>query len=904
VPAVAVVDLRCQVPPGVLAIGRDPVRLTWRVAPAVGGLTQGAYEIQASSAPDFDPVAATSGVIPNPDQVAVPAPGDPLASREVRFYRVRILTEAGWTDWGPTLRVEAGLLHAADWTAGAVGLPDDPGSSRPSPSPLLRHEFDIEAPVERARLYVTSLGLHRVAINGRPVSEDILAPGWTPYGHRLLAETYDVTDLVATGPNVIAAALGDGWYRGRLGWTIDEGRATYGSDLALVAQLELQLEDGTVRRVVTDRHWLAATGEIRSADLYDGAVVDFRLRRSGWMLAGYDASEWQPVAIVTFDPGVIEPRVAPPVRVVATMPTTLRRTPGRLRLDGGQNIAGFVRLRVRGRPGDTVRVRHAEVLEPDGSLHLRALRSAKATDVYVLADAGETELEPPFTFHGFRFAEIETPADVLAAEMVAISSDTPRRGTFTSSDDDLNRLHENVVWSQRDNFVSVPTDCPQRDERLGWTGDAQAFAPTACTLFDSEAFWTSWLRDLELEQDDELGVPSVVPDVVITGEPRYGRAGWADAAAIVPWSVYESHGDAEILRRQFDSMRRWVASLSARRGPDGLIPPGMQFGDWLDPDAPSDQPWLAKADAQFLANAYFAYSARLLADAASALADERVARESAALAGEVASLTWQRWADHAITTQTGCAVALQLDLVPASERPTVAEMLARLVRESNGRVATGFLGTPLVLPALGANDHMDEAYLMLLRREMPSWLYQVGQGATTVWERWDAILPDGSIHSGRMTSPPDMPESSADGDHMLSFNHYAYGAVIDWVYRTLAGLAPDRARPGYRHVVFAPRPVAGIDHARASVESPYGTVAIEWRHDDHGLVADVDLPFGTTGEFRAPTTSDSNVSVDGRTSASPIEVAPGRHRVVVTAPRVAQPAAEPRRPPSPVVGAL
>jgi alpha-L-rhamnosidase len=903
-PAVAVVDLRCQVPPGVLAIGRDPVRLTWRVAPAVDGLTQRAYEIEASATAAFDPVMATSGVVPKPDQVAVHEPGSALASREVRFFRVRILTEVGWTGWSPTLRVEAGLLDAADWTALAVTLPDDPGSRLASPSPLLRHEFDVDGRVQQARLYVTSLGLHHVAINGRPVSEDLLAPGWTSYGHRLLAETYDVTDLIASGPNVIAAALGDGWYRGRLGWTGEEGRSTYGSEVALFAQLELRLEDGTVRRVATDRSWRAATGEIRSADLYDGAVVDLREQRSGWMLAGHDASDWSPVAVVPFEPALIEPRVAPPVRAVATMPAaTIRELPGRLTLDGGQNIAGFVRLRVRGRAGDTVTIRHAEVLEPDGSLHLRALRSARATDVYVLADEDEVELEPPFTFHGFQYAEIETTAEVLAADMVAISSATPRRGSFTSSDADLNRLHENVVWSQRDNFVSVPTDCPQRDERLGWTGDAQAFAATACTLFDSEAFWANWLRDLELEQDDELGVPSVVPDVVITGEPRYGRAGWADAATIVPWSIYESCGDAEILRRQFDSMRRWVRSLSARRGPDRLIPSGMQFGDWLDPDAPSGQPWLAKTDAQFLANAFFAHSARLLADTARVIGDVSVADENAALATEVASLTWDTWAEHARSTQTGCAVALQFDLVPGSDRAAVADTLALLVRESDGRVATGFLGTPLVLPALASAGKFDEAYLMLLRRDMPSWLYQVGQGATTVWERWDAILPDGSIHPGTMSAPPSMPGSPPDGEHMLSFNHYAYGAVIDWVYRTVAGIAPDPARPGYRHVVFAPRPASRIDHARASVESAYGTVAIAWQLADDALVAEVELPFGTTGEFRAPLAADSAVTVDGRSSGSLIDIGPGRHDVVVTRPRVAHPIGEARPERTAVVGA-
>jgi alpha-L-rhamnosidase len=508
--------------------------------------------------------------------------------------------------------------------------------------------------------------------------------------------------------------------------------------------------------------------------------------------------------------------------------------------------------------------------------------------VYVLADDTDTDLEPPFTFHGFRYAEVETDAEFLDAEAIAISSDTPPRGTFTSSDPDLNRLHENVVWSQRANFVSVPTDCPQRDERLGWTGDAQVFAPTASTLFDTEAFWVSWLRDLELEQDDEHGVPSVVPDVVLEGEPRFGRAGWADAATIVPWSVYEAYGDADVLHRQVDSMRRWVQSLEARRGADGLVGPGMQFGDWLDPDAPSDRPWLAKTDGQFLANAFFAESARLLAETESLLRQDDRAAAARALAADVAGLTWARWGEHARSTLTGCAVAIQFRIAPDEERAAIGDTLAGLVRDADGRVATGFLGTPLVLPALASVGRFDEAYRMLLGKASPSWLYQVAQGATTVWERWDAILPDGSIHPGRMSAPPGMPPSDA-GDIMLSFNHYAYGAVVDWVYRWVAGVAPDLEQPGYRHVIFAPQPVEGMEHARAAVDSPFGTVAISWRVADGSLRATIELPFGTTGEFRPALTPASTVTVDGGPLRAPIALGPGVHVIVVTNARLAHP---------------
>ncbi len=416
---------------------------------------------------------------------------------------------------------------------------------------------------------MTSLGLHHVTINGRSVTDSLLGPGWTPYARRLTGETYDVSELLTAGPNVFRASLGDGWYRGRLGWDPVDDRCKYGREVALIGQLEVELADGSTVRVVTDGRWSAATGEIRSADLYDGSTIDLRLRDDPVDHPGHDTSGWLPVAVLPFDPAIITPRVAEPVRRVAAIPVALvRRGEGCLQLDGGQNISGFVRLRVKGRRGDTVTVRHAEVREADGALHTLALRSAKATDTYVLADDAVTELEPMFTFHGFRYAEVETVAEVIEATFVAISSDTPARGSFACAEPRLERLHENVLWSQRDNFVSVPTDCPQRDERLGWTGDAQAFAPTASTLFDSQAFWASWLRDVALEQDDVLGVPSVVPDVVVGGELRYGRAGWADAVTMVPWAVYESYGDAAILRDQLDSIRRWIGSLVARAEPD------------------------------------------------------------------------------------------------------------------------------------------------------------------------------------------------------------------------------------------------------------------------------------------------------------------------------------------------
>jgi alpha-L-rhamnosidase len=866
--------------------GRGPLRVDWSVE-STSSHRQLAYELQSGPTPAFDTDVAGTGTIDGDAQLAVLAPGGPLRSREVRHLRVRVATESGWSPWSETATVEAGLFTPEDWRASAVTLPDDPGARAQSPSPLLRTAFTLPTAPVRARLHVTSLGVHEVRINGARVGDHLLDPGWTSYHHRLLVTTHDVTGLLTGGENVLAGLLGDGWYRGRLGWDPQDDRSRYGHTLALLAELEVELADGSTVTIATDETWRASTGEIRSADLYDGCTLDLRHRQSGWDLPGFDDSDWAPAAVVPLDLAALQPQVAAPVRVVETFRP--RRSQGSggegtLLLDAGQNVAGFVRLTVRGRAGDSVVVRHAEVLEADGSLHTRSLRSAKATDSYVLADEQAITLEPSFTFHGFRYAEVTTPAEVLDAEVLAISSDIPQRGTFSCSDPTLTRFHENVRWSQRDNFVAVPTDCPQRDERLGWTGDAQAFAPTACTLFDARAFWESWLVDVALDQAADGAVPNVVPNVLGEGDFANGRAGWADATTMVPWAVHVAYDDRDALATQLPSMKALVAYLQGRRHEDGLLGGEFQFGDWLDPDAPGDRPHEAKTSSDYLANSFLSHSADLVSRACVALGDPDGVRSYRSIAEEVARLTWARWREHALTTQTGCAVALELGIAPAEEHEEVGRALADLVRQADGRIATGFLGTPLVLPALTRTGHVSEAYLMLLRREMPSWLYQVDHGATTVWERWDAIRPDGSIHDGVMHLP-----DHGEG-HMLSFNHYAYGAVIDWVYRHLAGIAPDADAPGYRHVVLAPRPVAGIDRAAATVNSALGPIAAEWTTDGDVFTARYSLPFGVTATFHPPAGEGATFTVDDRTASGPVTLGPGQHEVTLPSAQIISPA--------------
>jgi alpha-L-rhamnosidase len=874
-----VTELRSAVGRGLLGTPLVEPRLSWSVASDDRAARQEGFQLAVAGE---DGIWAVRDEVAGSDSIGIrDAPA--LAPREVRRYAVRVRTAAGWSAWSEPLTVEAGV-PGDQLEARVIGIPSEING----PVALLRRTFTLEDAPTKARLRLSALGLVDAWINGIRVSDALLTPGWTSYQERVLIDTVDVTALLRGGENVLVAAVGDGWYRGHFGFAYRS--AIYGDRSGALLQLEMTGPDGAESTIVTNEEWRGGFGAVRSAGIYEGTTIDQNLDAVGVHEPGFDDSGWTPASVLETDLARFEPRGAAPVRVIAEREMTIEPQSDRVLLDSGQNISGWVRLVVRGSAGDVVTVRHAEVLEPSGALHTAALRKAKATDVYTLASDGEHILEPVFTFHGFRYADVVGDAEVVSATAIAISSDLAPRGTFRSSDATLDQFHSNVLWSQRDNFVSVPTDCPQRDERLGWTGDAQAFAATANTLLDTEAFWVSWLRDLEIDQTDEGGVASVVPDIIryedmlMGGTPtnNMGRAGWADAATIVPLAVYESYGSTDVLERQLDSMRRWVDHLRRRAGSDVVLPTEpFQYGDWLDPDAPAARPWEAKVDSDYVANAFYVQSARLLARAERIVGDARAADDYDALADGVAAATWDRWGQEAVTTQTGAALALEFRIAPEGRRTAIADDLAANVIAADGRISTGFLGTPLVLFALSNNGHVSEAYRMVLRHDAPSWLYQVDRGATTVWERWDAIKPDGSIHGGDM----DAGNSSGESSGMLSFNHYAYGAMIDWVYRTVAGLAPDADDPGYRTVHVAPRPAAGLDSAAATIATALGELGIDWRLDGDAFEATLTVPFGARALLDLPVTADSVVTVDDAAPAT--ELGHGVHRIRVTAAAVA-----------------
>jgi alpha-L-rhamnosidase len=717
-------------------------------------------------------------------------------------------------------------------------------------APLLRRTFDLDqdpGQVAAADLVLSALGVVEASLEGVPVSPDVLTPGWSSYEWRLRYARHDVTALLTRRRLTLGLALGDGWWRGRLGW--GDGAPPYGDEVAGLAELRITYRDGAEQVIATDRTWSARAGAVTANSLYDGQEVDARRLEPAWATTGADDAGWVGVREVEYPLEQLEPYLGPPVRRVGERaPERVWTSPGgRVLVDFGQNLVGWVRVRVRGDAGAVVTLRHAEVLE-HGELGTRPLRAARATDRYTLS--GDEDLfEPTFTFHGFRYVEVDgwpggaeaITGDALTA--VVVSSDLTRTGWFETSDPLVNRLHENVVWGMRGNFLDLPTDCPQRDERLGWTGDIAAFAPTACFLADASGFLSDWLRDLALEQRELGYVPYVVPDVLRRlgsppeFEPADATAVWADAAVWVPWALWEAYGDREVLARQYDSILDHVRHVRDLLSPSGLWDAGFQFGDWLDPDAPPDRPDAAKADKGVVATACAYRSADLARRVAQILGhadDAAELRDHAAQlrrAFREAYVTDGRIASDATTVY---ALAIVFGLLDEDELGWAGGRLSELVAGSGYRIATGFAGTPFVTDALTATGHADTAYRLLLQREVPSWLYPVTMGATTVWERWDSMLPDGSINPGEMTS----------------FNHYALGAVADWLHRVVGGLAP--LEPGYGRVLVAPVPGGGLAWARTTLDTRNGRVAVAWEHVDGVLTVDVAVPVGVEAVVRLP----------------------------------------------------
>ncbi|WP_411721273.1 family 78 glycoside hydrolase catalytic domain, partial [Mycetocola sp.] len=707
-----------------LGIGEATPRLSWRRTASEHTATQDGYELEITRERGLATAVHRTGRIDSDASSLVPWPTEPLSSRERVGVRVRIWTgEPDPGEWSAPVSIEAGLLHPADWRVPFVSPSLEWDTRGPRPAFLLRAQFDLPdiENVRRARVYSTAHGVHDLLVNGAAASDDLLAPGWTSYDHRLRYQTLDVTHLLSPGPNVIGVLLADGWWRGKLGFNGGLWN-NYGDDVSLLLQLELTLLDGTVRHIDLTDAWRWAPSAITSTGLYEGESHDARLEQLDWATAGFaaDAAGWQTPAQLPrqqFPAELVAP-TGPPVRVTEVLaPVSVERRGRRIRLDFGQNISGKLRIAPTGPAGHTVVLHHAEVLEND-ELSTRPLRGAPSIDRYVLAGTGAPESwTPRFTLHGFRYAELEDwpgafdPSSVVA---LVVHSDMVRTGRFESSDPLLNRLHENVVWSMRDNFVDLPTDCPQRDERLGWTGDIQVFGPTAAFLYQSTGTLLGWLRDVAAEQKERGSVPNFVPWIEC-GFPADPAAAWGDVVVVLPWVLYQRTGDEKVLADQYESMCAWVDQVHELTGGSGLWNTGFQLGDWLDPAAPPDRPDESHTDPYLVATAYHAYSARLLASAAGVLG--RVDDEARYLA--VAQRAVDAFRTEFVTpsgrvvsdTETALSLAIVFDLLATEEQDQAAgSRLLHLFEQRGYTIRTRYFGTPIICDAHASDDPFHTPY--------------------------------------------------------------------------------------------------------------------------------------------------------------------------------------------------
>ena len=693
----------------------------------------------------------------------------------------------------------------------------------PAPVYALKGKFTAQKPVRSARLYATALGLYECYFGGKKAGDSYFAPFWTSYSHTLEYQTYDVTSLIQEGENDFEMLIGKGWYAGALGFM--KQRGIYGGRTSGMAEIRLYYEDGTGDVFGTDESFTTVSTYIADSEFYFGETQDFTKEEKS-----------SPVEVISFSAKVVG-QINEPVRCTQVLkPISCFHTPkGEYVLDFGQNFTGFVSLEVEGERGETITLRHAEVLDKEGNFYTENLREATSEDTFILA-GGKQVLTPHFTFHGFRYLQIvgkELPKEDVTG--LVLHSDMKQTGKFECSDPRVERLWQNIVWGQRSNFVDVPTDCPQRDERLGWTGDANVFFRTAAFNYDVSSFFNKWLLDLASEQRADGSVPHVIPDILSGND---GAALWSDCATMIPWNEYLVYGDQDALRVQFPAMKKWVDFVHSRCSENGLWQTGYQYGDWLALDGSNPATRTGSTDKHLVANVFYYVSTDIVAKAAEVLGEEALAKQYAARADAIKAAFQTEYFTATgrlvSETQTACVLTLYFGLVPDEMRARVIGTLKTNLSEHNNHLVTGFAGTPYLLFALSENGIHDLAEKLLFHEDFPSWLYAVKMGATTIWERWDGILPDGSLHEPSMNS----------------FNHYSYGSVGDWLYRVVAGIR--ETSPGYRTLKLAPTLTKGLESVRAQFESVYGTVVSGYECREGKLRVFVTVPANCTAQVVIP----------------------------------------------------
>ena len=848
------VNLRCEHLENPLGIDELKPRLSWQIKDERKGAVQTAYQIVAASTSfllENKPDLWDSGKVKTDKCLDILYGGKALTSRKEVLWRVRVWDNKGEASlWSDTASFEMGLLKKSDWKAKWIGRLM-PVALKSNPCQYLRREIALTGEVAKARVYVTSRGLFELHLNGERVGNDYFTPGWTDFNKRIHYLVYDVTKGLLNGENVIGAILGDGWYAGFLTWSRLK-HFYYGNRLSLLLQLEVEYTDGRRELFCSDKNWKSSTGPILKSDIYNGETYDARKELKNWDSVTGKTASWKKVTVFAPAKAALAAKCHGPVRKQGELPSLVRTEPkkGVYVFDLGQNMVGWGRFMFNEKKGTEITLRYAEMLNADGTMYTDNLRTAKSTDKYICKGKGTEVYETRFTFHGFRYIEVTGVRNKPAKNEVTgivIHSEIPKTGTFSCSNKMVNRLQKNIEWGQKGNFFEAPTDCPQRDERLGWTGDAQIFIRTAAFNRDVASFFTKWCTDLADSQYKNGAFPHVAPDVLSDGaQTGGGSAAWADAGVVCPWTVYLCYGDTRILERQYESMKGWIEWMKGK-STNNVINPAFCFGDWLGLDVINGRFGKALTPHEVIATAYYAYSTTLFARSAKILGKKADAKKYAKLAKNIKAAFNKEFVSPkgrvAGETQTGYLLALGFDLLPEGKQ---AYALSRLITELEKRkwhLSTGFVGTPLLAPVLSKFGRTDIAYKLLLQKTYPSWLYSILQGATTMWERWNSYTKEEGF-----------------GDvNMNSFNHYAYGAIGEWMYNTAAGIEIDPCKPGYKHIIIKPEPQTKsaeteerIRWVKCELLTRYGKVSSEWKIKNGKFYSSIVIPANTTAAVILP----------------------------------------------------
>ncbi|MFP7159128.1 family 78 glycoside hydrolase catalytic domain [Priestia aryabhattai] len=834
----------------------DRLSLSW-VTEAAGSTSrfQTEAQVQVSLDEDFHHIIFDSGKMQNIDSLAY-TPKIDLNPRTRYYWHVTV-----WGDGGDEVTSDTAWFETAKMDEPWQGQWITPDLAKDI-HPLIRKTFCLPEDVVSARLYICGLGLYEVEINGNKVGNEYFTPGFNAYEFWLQYQSYDITDLVMNGINSVGIMFGNGWYKGRFGF--DGGHyELYGDQFAAIGEIVATLKDGTTVVIGTDLGWKCAPSPITFSGIYDGEIYDANKEFESWTTPEFDDLNWKPVRSIEVETERLQARLSLPVKIKEERkPLKIIHTPaGETILDIGQNMTGWVRFINRAKKGQRLILEYGEILQ-DGNFYRDNLRTAKAEYIFI-SDGKERVVQPYFTFYGFRYVKLtgfERDLDINDFTGCVIYSDIEETGKIETSNLLVNQLFKNALWGQKGNFLDVPTDCPQRDERMGWTGDAQIFASTACYNMYSPVFYNKFMVDLHEEQKRINGsVPFMVPTIKPEGDIGFvtgnGSSAWGDAATVIPWMLYLHYGDKELLRKQFDTMKDWVDYIKKEDDESGakrLWQTGFHFGDWLALDGDDPSGLTGATDPYYIASAYYCYSVQLTAKAAKVLGKMNLAEEYSVLADEIRQAILREYFTPegrcAIDTQTALIVALYMDLIPEQYRPRLIEDLRVKLRNNKIHLQTGFVGTPYFCNVLSENGSSDYAYTLLLNDDYPSWLYAIKLGATTVWERWNSVLPDESI----------------SGTGMNSLNHYAYGSVVEWMYRYMCGINPAEDSPGFKKIILKPQPYGKLTYAKASMHSASGYIESSWEIKKDGVLSfKFTIPFNTSADLLLPDALVEKVTVDG-----------------------------------------